>query len=281
MNRRQSGHALLIIVIVVVALAILVLLGFLFWQNFIKSGAGSTVSNFEECKAAPGSVLLETYPEQCRTSDGQTFTGPTNNNEVVYTTYCSPAEKLCFDHRDTWKVETLTSPDTEPGASVDNIRITSPDDAFSLTLTSGISGLGGTCSEESQKDVTVLASTPILALTGFEDEYNQDMAAVAHVVYQNETGAYISALYVTTTPEYAKAGTIKACGTGFSQYVTGKHSVVSADYDSAGAFRFGYTGSEFYGEKVVKYETVDEAKAAFETENYKQAVALMATLRYE
>lgn len=280
MSARQSGHALLIIIISLVTLAIIVVLGFLFWQNFIKSGSTATVTSFEECKKAPGSKLLETYPEQCVTSDGQTFTGPTNDG-VEYLSYCTPAEKLCFEYRKGWKLETLEPVGTEPGASVDNLRLTSPDGTLDLNLTSGISGLGGTCSEEFAKDVTVLSPVPIPGLTGFEDEYNQDMAEVARTIYTSDTGGYIAALYVTTSPDYTKAGTYKYCGTGFSQYVTGKHSVVSSEFEGAGAFRFGYTGSSYYGEADDGYATLELAKAAYESDNYQQAAALLATLRYE
>lgn len=280
MNKRQSGNGLLIVIISVAVVVVLVVLGFIFWQNFIKSGSTSVISSYEDCKKAPESRILETYPEQCVTIDGQTFTGPVIN-EVSTLTYCSTAEKLCFEYRDDWKLETLTPPTTEPGALVDNLRITSPDDSFGLLLTSGISGLGGTCPEEFRKDVYILASMPITTLTGYQDEYNQDSAEVTRVVYQNEAGKYIAALYVTTSPDYAKPGTLKTCGTGFSQYVNGKNSKLSADFDGAGAFRFGYTGSDFYDEKVTEYETLEAAKAAYETDNYVQAAALMSSLHYE
>jgi hypothetical protein len=279
-SNRQSGHALLIIIISLVVVVLVAVLGFVFWQNFIKSGSGSTVSSFEECKSASGSSILTTYPEQCVTADGQTFTGPTGD-AVDYVTYCTPAEKLCFEYRDDWKLESLEPFETEPGASVDNLRLVSPDEAFALTLTSGISGLGGTCSEEAAKDVTVLTPTPILALTGFEDEYNQDRAEVARTIFTSDTAGYIASLYVTTSPEYTEEGTYKYCGTGFSQYVSGKNSTISDDFEGAGVFRFGYTAASFYGEPEKSYETLDAAKAVYETDNYTQAATLLASLRYE
>jgi len=33
-------------------------------------------ATFEECLSAPGSMILETYPEQCVSADGFKFTGP-------------------------------------------------------------------------------------------------------------------------------------------------------------------------------------------------------------
>jgi len=280
-RQRQSGHALLIIIIVVVSLAILGLLGFLFWQNFInKPGTASNVTSFEQCKAAAGSIIRETYPEQCVTTDGQTFVAPTSATEE-FKTYCSVAEKLCFEYGSEWKIETLESPSDEPGASVDNVRVTSPDGEFWMLLTSGISGLGGTCPEESRKDVYVLDTTPIPGLTGYEDDFNQNMAAVSRTIYQNEDNMYISSLYATTSPDYAKTGTLQACGTSFSQFIKGTHSVISSDFEGAGVFRFGYTGSDFYGENATSYNSVEEAKAAYETSNYVQAAGILVSLRYE
>ncbi len=282
MKRRQSGHALLIIVIVVISLAILGLLGILFWQNFInKSGSSSKVTTFEQCKAAAGSKLLETFPEQCVTSDGQTFVGPSTTAETQTKSYCTVAEKLCFDYASDWKVEVLAAQSDEPGAKIDNVRVSSPDGTLVLLLTSGISGLGGTCPEEIQKSVYVLDPTPIPGLVGYKDDYNQDMAAVSRTIYQDENAKFVSAIYVTTSPDYAKAGTLQACGTGFSQYVKGKNSMISSDFAGAGAFRFGYTGSAFYGDAAATSSTVDEAKAVYKTTNYTQAAALLASVRYE
>ncbi|MFZ2126581.1 MAG: hypothetical protein WAV04_03670 [Candidatus Microsaccharimonas sp.] len=281
MKHRQSGHTLLIIIIVVISLGILGLLGFLFWQNFINTpGTAATITNFEQCKAAASSKILETYPEQCVTSDGRTFVGPTASGET-YKTYCTIAEKLCFEYLSDWKVELLAAASDEPGASVDNLRISSADGEFWLLLTSGISGLGGTCPEESRKDVYVLESTPIPGLTGYQDDYNQNMAAVSRTIYQTEDGEYVAALYATTSPEYAKAGTLQTCGTAFSEFIKGTHSVISSDFEGAGVFRFGYTGSDFYGDSAVTYKTVDEARAVYATDNYTRAGQVLASLRYE
>jgi hypothetical protein len=283
MSRSQAGGVPLIIVIVVLALVVIGALGFVFWQNFIKNGADSmaTVSSFEECKKAPGSILQETYPEQCVTKDGQVFTGPQNNGEGdKLATFCTPAEKLCFDHQSDWKITKLETPNAEPGSKTDNIRIGSADNEFELLFTTGISGLGGICEDESKKDAIVVAAVPIAGLKGYATEYSQDAAMVSQTVYQNDKGKFIAALYVTTDPDFAKPGTVRACGISFSQFFVGKNSRISSDYEEAGAIRFGYTGNNFYGEKVVEYDTADAAKAAYATDNYKIATALLASSRY-
>ena len=286
MKQRQSGHTLLIIVIVVMSLAILGLLGFVFWQNFVnKPASGSNVTNYTECKAATNSKILETFPEQCVTSDGRTFVGPTTSTteETKLASYCTKAEKLCFDYPSDWKVETVVVDTAEPGASFDKLKISSPDGAMVLQLQTGISGLGGTCPEEVQTSVYVLDSTPIAGLTGYKTDYRQDQAVVSRTVYKVEEEKFVAALYVTAAPDYAKSGTIQACGIGFSQFLDGKNSVVSSDYDSAGAMSIGYTGIDFYsGEsQATIYSSVDSAKAAYKTDTYVQAAAILSSLRYE
>lgn len=39
-------------------------------------------SSYEECVQSDGAVILESYPEQCQASNGQTFTNP---NQVAPT----------------------------------------------------------------------------------------------------------------------------------------------------------------------------------------------------
>lgn len=48
---------------------ILLVVGLIFW----KSQNNSRIASFEDCAQA-GYLIMESYPEQCRTSDGKTFT---------------------------------------------------------------------------------------------------------------------------------------------------------------------------------------------------------------
>jgi hypothetical protein len=62
-------------IIVIVVLAVLVV-GLGTWLLVrLFSAPPPTVTNYAECVAA-GYPILETYPEQCRTPDGRTFTNP-------------------------------------------------------------------------------------------------------------------------------------------------------------------------------------------------------------
>jgi len=77
--------------------------GIWYWDNQQQSG----VYTFEECVESIGGRVLETYPEQCVTSDGQTFVNPNqtapeppvsgNIPPDSGQTACTQEAKLCPD----------------------------------------------------------------------------------------------------------------------------------------------------------------------------------------
>ena len=67
---------LIFIVILIIILGISVTIN---WQYInYKNKKLSAVSNFESC-VAKGNAVLESYPRQCRTPDGKTFTEDIGN----------------------------------------------------------------------------------------------------------------------------------------------------------------------------------------------------------
>ena len=61
--------------IILTAMTVLVLVigGYLYWH---RANSVDSVNSFAECMKAPGSQTLLTYPGQCITSAGKTFTDP-------------------------------------------------------------------------------------------------------------------------------------------------------------------------------------------------------------
>ncbi|MEX2054164.1 MAG: hypothetical protein WD883_01325 [Candidatus Colwellbacteria bacterium] len=55
-----------------VGITALFFIGFLSLSNSNTDVLGE-VDDFDSCVSAPGSVIMESYPEQCRTRDGRTF----------------------------------------------------------------------------------------------------------------------------------------------------------------------------------------------------------------
>jgi hypothetical protein len=279
---RTRRNRIIIVCSSIVVLAAIA--GSVVWSNLQVNPTVKTVSadSFISCRSAPGSKLLETYPEQCVTSTGQTFTNPdqaVSSDLTSLKTYCLTGEKLCFEYpEESWSLEMVEQSNIEPGYTGDTLRLNSKDGLLSLSMDSGIGGLGGTCDEESSRPVYVLAATPITALSGFADEYNQDIPSVAKVVVTHLDGSISANIYVSTSIDYVSPQTLMTCGTGLSQYVYGRNAVQSAG-SGPGAFKIGYIGYE--GDQSRHYSSVDDAKAAYNTAAYIQAEAIMSSLRYQ
>ena len=71
MSKNQDGFGTTIIVVLVVWFFVMLAVGFFV---FSKKDSGA-VGSFQECIDSPGSVLLETYPEQCVIGE-QRFNNP-------------------------------------------------------------------------------------------------------------------------------------------------------------------------------------------------------------
>jgi hypothetical protein len=67
------------IVLSIIIILLIIVAGVFFWQNQPVNQV--VISNFEECVAA-GNPVMESYPEQCRTADGQLFVRELPNDNV-------------------------------------------------------------------------------------------------------------------------------------------------------------------------------------------------------
>ena len=285
-KNRQKGN-LVLIIIVVACVVILAVLGFLFWNNFVsKNSPLATVSNFEECKNAPGSMMLETFPEQCHTKDGKTFVGAADSSAdqpakqpAAQKSYCADGEQLCFDYPASWTVvkDDQTGIDNPAGYNGDSLSVKDTNSDTVLHLRSGIGGIGGACEDSAQVPVYVLDSTPIMKMTGFKTQNNTDMLHVARVVYSwNDTKTYVAGLYVTADPDYISKQTIDRCGIFLSSIIIGRHAHFD-DSANPGAFEFALTGNS----TDKRYASVVEAQKAYDTAGYIEAAAILASLHYK
>lgn len=86
-SERGAGAVELVLILLVVAIVGFV--GWFVWQSqqsvdktytdaakTTATASKSAVTSFTACKSATGSMMLETYPEQCVTKDGKKFTDP-------------------------------------------------------------------------------------------------------------------------------------------------------------------------------------------------------------
>jgi len=77
---------------------------------------GSAIKTFADCKKAVGSKLLETYPEQCVTKDGKSFTDP-NQLTKKYLTIKEWGVKLPLTSTILDATYTLTSNEKDTGSA--------------------------------------------------------------------------------------------------------------------------------------------------------------------
>ena len=281
--QKKRSRKVIIILLIVLSALLLALLGGLFYRNSLIQHE-TAVTDFESCKKATGSILLETYPEQCKTTEGKTFVGPadtakTTPPKIVLKEYCTTGEKLCFDYPETWRVTKIDKTEPQPGYTGDDLVVIDAENTLPLELHSGIGGLGGTCPDEGQGTVYVLEPLAITKMNGFKTAYSVDQLRVAKVIVKDDSNdKYVSTLYVTGQKEYVTPGTLKACGIFLSEFIYGRHAVESSETNgNPGAFRFGYTGFN----PAAFYDSVETAKNAYTSDVYQQAGAILASLRYQ
>lgn len=68
---------------------------------WLKTQSSAQASSFDECVAA-GNPIMESYPEQCRTADGRTFTRPITGQPVTVS-----GTLTCLPHKNAGEVITL------------------------------------------------------------------------------------------------------------------------------------------------------------------------------
>jgi hypothetical protein len=282
-TRKKRSRKVLTILIAILSAALLTLLGGLFYRNS-QLHVHTHVSDFTSCKQASGSVLKETYPEQCQASDGTMFTGLPDQVKhspavIQLQTYCAAGEKLCFDYPDNWLVKPLAKTDNQPGYTGDDVVVIDSTNTLPLELHTGMGGLGGACPDEARSAVYILASEAVANMNGFKSQYSLDQLRVAKVIVKDDSNnKYVATLYVTGDPQYTTDSSIQACGIFLSEFVYGRHAVESSESaGNLGAFRFGYTGFN----PSVFYDSVDIAKKAYTSSVYEQAAAILASLRYQ
>jgi hypothetical protein len=89
---------------IIVGVCLLILAGFVYFFYSQKQTTTQSISNFQECVAA-GNPVMESFPEQCRTQDGQLFV-----NEIAPATgepIRVKGEVVCLPHKDTDGPQTL------------------------------------------------------------------------------------------------------------------------------------------------------------------------------
>lgn len=198
--------------------------------------------------------------------------------------YCAVTEGICFDYPNNWKLEARQEVDDINGNSLtleggDVVTLTSPDGNMTLRLVTKISGLGGAC-DSPDGPVSVVRSQPVNALGDYEvDDYNGQTALAAAVVYSmlDDDGAIIGyqpEVVLSTSKDFEYVHTYDACaGRPFGSFLDGHANAPGVDKTSLSFVSID--------PKQRVYDTLDEAKAALDTENYKVINTILLSSRYK
>jgi hypothetical protein len=144
-QKKQSGSAHLTIIIILV-IALVGLLGFVYWQNFMQpktiEAENNTATNTSNLMA-DGTVLLSK-------SITETVTGA----------------NLTLSYPNDWILTSSKSLNPDQESLNERIYITSPDTNVKVSLWSGISGVGGTCDPESAGTFSSVKTYPLPVYPG-------------------------------------------------------------------------------------------------------------------
>ena len=283
MQKGQSGSAH-VIIIAILTVVLVGALGVLLWQNVINKPA-ATVNSYAECVKSAGSMLQESYPEVCVTSDGKRFTNPEQKvaevDKVTTKTYCAPLEKLCFDYPSDWTVKADDMTDKEGIA--EHVVVSDEAGQAWLLLQTGMSGLGGACGNE-DNSYTKILQTHTTAVTGnyLVSEATQDFMtdtayAVSWVTYNGTSKQWTADMELNNTKIVQGIGKIDPCAMGVG-VINGKNALWSSAATSPGALEFKYyTGAD----TDATYGTETAAAAVLNSASAKKAYAILQSAYYK
>ena len=71
------------IIAAIIVLGIMVGGFYFFFQKPSSPSTPQQATNYEECTKIKGSIIMESYPQRCKTPDGKTFTAPVENPDSL------------------------------------------------------------------------------------------------------------------------------------------------------------------------------------------------------
>lgn len=250
-TQKGSAH---VIVIAVLAVALAGTLGFVFYQNFIAKKA----------------VVADSSNQS---SDGVTQNSTSQTTETKTVTakeFCTELEKICFNYPDDW----IVSADKDMGTlseslpSMDKVQIKNKSGETYLYVTTGISGIGGTCVPEENTNADILETHT----TGIRGDYlrmdSSDYESTAYAVkYVSQTYGdhtkYTIGMHIANASEVIMPGTVNNCTLGYKMFVS-KFDKGEVQFSTSG---FAVEASErTFGSRseAVKFLNSDDAKTAYD-----------------
>jgi len=240
-NKLQSGFAHIMIITILLAVALVGMLGFVFWQNFMqpKTTAGSK-NNTNQPATKPA---IKTEPA------------------VTYKTYTTDKYNISFQYPSTWSLVENSGQDN--GYYYRRAEISNETGDKIAGFETGVTGLGGTCGDDTSNFTTLSSDTTKYTSTnyiGAKQPVNLSYTAMA-----SASGGYD--IHFGLTDSYTKVGDGKGCANTF--YYLFDPGL--GDYGmSFGTFGIG----------TKHFTSLDLAKAYMQSNEYKSIQKMILSLTY-
>ncbi len=193
---------------------------------------------------------------------------------------CAATEKICIKYPNDWKVTNKSDDDTTTGVKSDTVSVTSPDDKYTVRLTTGVSGVGGTCIQADHGQATAVGKKKT-ALTGYAVENGKVADAYAvSAIASNAAGDKFSPWIMLTNRESVinASGESSFCGvyylTGLVDAKNVQASLISLGLGDGVSAPDGTSDS-------LSFDSKEKATDYLNTEEGKQALDIVASAYYK
>lgn len=211
---------------------------------------------------------------------------------------CGTNEKLCIKYPDNWKAEAEDAVHSVGDQSngvyhADKITLTHSN-GLKLAFASGLSSLGGACTEEDNNLSVEIVRKDMTNLKGYQayvpaeySTYTNDSAFALGVIVPNTDGTkFTPEIGLSTANKLINNNQAKVCDVKMLGVINAKNTNITTKSSGSpdhgqlfiGTKEFsGYTAS-FQNKS---YNTREEARKAFEGEDYKQAYEIIRSVYYK
>lgn len=254
-----------IVLIVVLALALIGAVGYIVYDKIISKSEPTTVTDNAR-DASQGAV------------------------ENAKKEVCAAEEKMCFEYPSGWTAsqETIDYPARDSSMAqglredqftkLDKLTIAKQGSDIKVSLSSGITGIGGSCSPGDQGSVDIISERKV-GLTGYADDHNVDQVRAMALVAQRD-GRYLPMVGLATDKTLVGKKQADGCGAVYFGLVAGKNISLGGGSDAG---LVSVSTHPMFGstESPKSFATLDEAKAYLGSQDVKQAFDIIASAHYK
>ena len=226
-------------------------------------------------------------------STEESSTGDPKQKEV-----CATFEKLCLDVPENWQTDVKQGKYPAVGsamsegktadelADVDTVTITSPDGELTISLQTGISGVGGRCDIESAGKTYIIKDKPT-SLLGYADSATnkQDRAhALAIIISSDGQTKFSPAVILTTSSDLIGKSEEHYCASVFADLLDDRNINLSNNSSFVNRGLLSLSTTSRYSESAtispLSFSSLDEAKRALDSQNFQEALEIIASAHY-